>query len=329
MLFLSFLTLVLGSQPMTGPRSCREQTHPAMGTVVTLEACGLAESELDRVIGRAYREIEIVDELMSVYRADSEVSRANRQPVDTAMPVSSTTFDVLMEAVRIADASHGAFDPTVGPLVKLWGFDRGEPALPRDRALAQARSRVGYQYIRFDRHATTIRFTRPGVEMDLGAIAKGYAVDRALAVLKEAGATRAVVDLGESSVCFFDDSDASIPFLIRNPSPRAITFEIHEGCVAASGLDQPGFEIDGEPFSHILDPRTGWPVRESISSTVVAELGQGMRADALATAGFVAGPEGALDLWQRMGVEGTLFYRAGGTIQSVQTPGFPHATSTP
>jgi len=315
--------------PMAGSRACREQTYYVMGTVLTLEACGLGEPELDEVIGQAYREIETVDELMSVYRADSEISRVNRRPIGTAVPLSQPTFDVLVEAVHIAEASQGAFDPTIGSLVKLWGFDRREPALPRPEALARSKAEVGFQYIRLDRRATTIRLTRPGVEMDLGAIAKGYAVDRALSVLKAAGVTRAVVDLGESSVCLFDEADASIPFRIRNPSPRSITFEIHEGCVATSGSDQQGFELDGRWLSHILDPRSGWPVRDSISSTVVARIGQGMRADALATAGFVAGPEGALDLWQRLGVEGILLYRAAGTIQSVRTPGFPVSSTAP
>jgi thiamine biosynthesis lipoprotein len=299
-----------------------------MGTVVTLEACGLPEPELDVVIGQAYHEIETVDELMSVYREDSEISRVNRQPIDTAMPLSEPTFDVLVEAVHIAEASKGAFDPTIGSLVKLWGFDRGEPALPDSETLAQAMAQIGFQFIRLDRQTATIQHTRPGVELDLGAIAKGYAVDRALAVLKVAGVTRAVVDLGESSVCVFDEGD-SIPFIIRNTSPRSITFEIQDGCVATSGNDQQGFERDGQWFSHILDPRTGWPVRDTMSSTVVARIGQGMRADALATAGFVAGAEGALDLWQRFGVEGMLLYRAEGTIQSVRTPGFPVSTTAP
>jgi thiamine biosynthesis lipoprotein len=245
------------------------------------------------------------------------------------MPLSQPTFDVFVEAMLIAEASKGAFDPTVGSLVKLWGFDREEPALPSSEALAETMAQIGFQYIRVDRQAATIQHTRPGVELDLGAVAKGYAVDRALAVLKAAGVTRAVVDLGESSVCVFDEGDASIPFIIRNPSLRSITFEIRDGCVATSGNDQQGFERDGQWFSHNFDPRTGWPVRDAISSTVVARIGQGMRADALATAGFVAGAEGALDLWQRFGVEGMLLYRAEGTIQSVRTLAFPVTTTAP
>ncbi|MGH9463752.1 MAG: FAD:protein FMN transferase, partial [Vicinamibacteria bacterium] len=133
MLFLTwFLTGLLSVEA----RACREQTYYVMGTVVTLEACGLGEPELDVVIGRAYHEIETVDELMSVYRTESELSRVNRQPAGAAVPLSRPTFDVLVEALHIAEASEGAFDPTVGSLVKLWGFDRGEPALPSSEALA-------------------------------------------------------------------------------------------------------------------------------------------------------------------------------------------------
>ncbi len=323
------LSWLLGVAPMVGSPTCREHSFYVMGTVATLEACGLGEPELDKVISLAYREIETVDELMSLYRTESELSRVNRKPIDTATPLSRPTFDVLVEALHIAEASRGAFDPTVGPLVRLWGFDRGEPAVPSPLELAETRERVGFQYVRLDRRATTISLAHRGVEIDLGAIAKGYAVDRALSLLKAAGVTKAVVDLGESSVCFFGDGDSSIAFLIRNPSPRSITFEIHEGCVASSGSDEQGFEVEGQWFSHILDPRTGWPVRDSISATVVGKIGQAMRADALVTAGFVAGPEGALDLWQRFGVEGTFYFRAEGTIQSVQTPGFPVSTTAP
>jgi len=299
-----------------------------MGTVVTLQACGQAEPELDRILARAYRELEAVDEQMSLYRPDSELSQINARPPGVPVPVSGPTFEVLVEAIHIARASKGAFDPTVGPLVRLWGFDRGEPAVPAAAKLAETRKRVGFDFVRLDSSAKTITIAREGIEMDLGAIAKGYAVDRALAVLQAAGVYRAVVDLGESSVCFFDDrDDASMPFLIRSPSPRAITFEIREGCVASSGSDQQGFEVEGRRFSHILDPRTGWPVSDSVAATVVAGIGEAMRADALATAGFVVGPQGALELWQRLGVEGTLHYRAEGTLQSVETPGFPVSIS--
>ena len=104
---------------------------------------------------------------------------------------------------------------------------------------------------------------------------------------------------------------------------RPATFEIHQGCVSTSGGDQQGFQVEGEWLWQIIDPSTGWPVRDSVSATVVGNVGEGMRVDALSTAGLVAGSQGAIDLWSRFGVEGILYYRVKGAIESVSTPGFP------
>ena len=321
--FLLLLFWIIGAASSFDSPYCRQQSFYVMGMVTTLEACGLEERELDKAISQAYQEIEGVDLLMSLYREDSELSRINRQPVAFPLVVSESTFQVLAESMRIAEASRGAFDPTVGPLVRLWGFHRGDPAVPGPGELAIARAKVGFRHLRLDPRASTLWLGQNGVEIDLGGIAKGYAVDRALSTLEAAGAIWAVVDLGESSVCLFNKEDSrTTAFTIRN-AVRPATFEIHQGCVSTSGSDQQGFQVEGEWLSQIIDPSTGWPVRDSVSATVVGNVGEGMRVDALSTAGLVAGSQGAIDLWSRFGVEGILYYRVKSAIESVSTPGFP------
>jgi thiamine biosynthesis lipoprotein len=307
--------------PPPDPSQCREQSFYVMGTVARIEACGLTEPVLDEAIARAYRELESVDRLMSLYREDSELCRLNRQPPNTPIRLSDSTYEVLGEAIRVANGSGGSFDPTIGPVVRLWGFYRGEGSVPAPTKLANARAKLGFRKIRLDSTIPSVELAADGVEIDLGGLAKGYAVDKALARLKAAGASEAIVDLGESSLALFGYSSKNTIFSIRtNPS---VAFELEEGCVSTSAADEQGFEEDGVWLSHIIDPRTGWPVKDSVSATVVGKDGQAMLVDALSTAGFVAGPDGALDLWKRFGVEGILFYRRNGRIEFVHTPGFP------
>ena len=307
--------------PPLDPPQCREQVFYVMGTVARIEACGLEEAVLDEAIARAYRELESVDRLMSLYREDSELCRLNRQPPNTPLRISDSTYDVLGEAIRFANRSSGAFDPTIGPVVRLWGFSRGEGSVPAPTELANARARVGVRQIRLDSTLPSAELTTDGVEIDLGGLAKGYAVDKALASLKAAGVSKAIVDLGESSVALFGYPLRSAVFSIR--TTPGVELALEEGCVSTSAADQQGFEEDGIWLSHIIDPRTGWPVKDSVSATVVGKDGQAMMVDALSTAGFVAGPDRALDLWRGFGVEGILFYRRNGKIKFVHTVGFP------
>ena len=291
-----------------------------MGTVARIEACGLEEHALDAAIASAYRELESVDRLMSLYREDSELSRLNRHPANTGFRLAHSTYEVLAEALRIAKGSGDAFDPTIGPVVRLWGFYREAGPVPVLSELANARARIGFRQILLDSTSSSVELATDGVEIDLGGLAKGYAVDEALASLREAGADRAMVDVGESSLALFGYARGA-KFSIR-ADPR-VEFRLEEGTVSTSAGDERGFERDGVWWSHIIDPRTGWPVVESVSATVVGRPGEAMTVDALSTAGFVAGPEGALELWKRFGVEGILFYRKNGRLGFVRTEAFP------
>ncbi len=304
-----------------------------MGTLARIEACG-AESMLGDAIERAYGELETVDRLMSLYRGDSELSILNslnrlngpeRVQADAdPTVVSPSTFRVIAAAVRLAEDSEGAFDPTVGPLVRLWGFYRGDGSVPTPEEVVNTRARVGFRHIRLDASRRAVRFEQADLELDLGGLAKGYAVDRAMTRLREAGATAGLVDLGESSVGLYGRAQS---FAIRNPlqpDETVGTFKLERGCVSTSAGYQQGFEHEGEWYAHIIDPRDGWPVRNSLSATVLGPEGDAMKVDALSTAGFVAGPDEALRLWERLGVEGVLYFRKGAEVDFVLTSGFPH-----
>jgi thiamine biosynthesis lipoprotein len=297
----------------------RVRAYYLMGTLVQLEAAG-PDSILDRAMDRAYGELERVDRLMSLYRPESELSRLNREGAGTPFPLSRSTFEVLQAALALAKESGGAFDPTVGPLRELWQSRESPPSKAEiERALAQ----VGYRQLVLDASQPAVSFRSPGVRVDLNGIAKGYAVDRALAAFRETGAVEAWVSLGESSLGSYG---ARREIAIRDPERperQAARFRLDSGTVSTSGGYERGFNYGARGYAHVLDPRSGWPLERAVSATVVAREGEGMLADALSTAGLVLEPEEALALWRRFQVEGILLYRDGKRWVFKSTPGFP------
>jgi len=306
------------TDPVFSPDGRRVRSYYIMGTLLELEAVG-PEAALDEAIDAAYREVERVDAAMSLYRPESELSRLNRLGPESPHGLSRDTFAVLEAALGMASASGGAFDPTVGPLVKLWSAGH----VPALRDLRAALDKVGYRRVVLDRTERTVSFGAAGVLVDLNGIAKGYAVDRALAALRLAGVREAWVSLGESSLGSYGaPRQVALRDLLR-PDRIAASFQLTAGTVSTSGGYEKGFQQQGRWYSHLIDPRTGWPLQRSVSATVVAGEGQAMLADALSTAGIVLGPQEALRLWERLGVEGIFFYQSGDRLDSRRTSGFP------
>lgn len=247
-----------------------------------------ADADLDA----AFQDIVSVDRAMSLYRPDSELSLLNVRAGSGPIEVSESLFDVLSTAEEFARASNGAFDVTVQPLVELWGFYRFEhAAIPPVADIEQARGGVGHGRVVLDRAAKTVTLA-PNTRVDLGGIAKGYAVDRAIATLAARGVPAALVDLG-GNIGVLGVRPGGGPWSIGIQHPRErrllgrVTFSA--GATATSGDYDRFFEVDGRRFSHIIDPRTGWPVEGVAAATVVAPTA--MAADALSTALFVLGPD--------------------------------------
>ena len=240
----------------------------------------------------ALDEVDRIDRLMSHYKADSPLSRINREAAQGPVRVEPELFAFLAECLRYSRESAGAFDVTVGPLMKAWGFFRGEGRLPRDEEIAEVRGRVGYRLVILNADASTVRFARPGVEVDLGGIGKGYAVDKAVEVLRGRGVTAALVSAGGSTTYGLGAPPGEQGWSVSVADPvrtsrTAVTVVLRDQALSVSGSYEKSFEVDGVRYSHIMDPRTGRPVQGMLSVAVLAATGT--EGDALDNVLFVEG----------------------------------------
>ncbi len=248
---------------------------------------------------------------MSNYKPDSPLSRVNREAAAAPARVDEELFDFLAEALRYTRDSGGAFDVTVGPLMKVWGFFDGDEHVPSEADLAAARQHVGAIHVILNAPARTIRFDRPGVELDLGGIAKGYAVDRVVELLRHRGVTAALVSAGGSTIYGLGSPPGRGAWDVRIQDPlgaerTALTVPLKDRALSIAGTSEKFFDADGVRYSHIMDPRTGRPVQGVLSVAVLA--GTGTAGDALDDAFFVLGVDGSRRyLRTQTGVE-TIFF---------------------
>lgn len=265
-----------------------------MGCAYAIEAYGLDAEELKGAVEAAFDEVDRIDRLMSNYKRDSALSIINREAAGHPVIVEPELFDFIVVAMRYGHESEGAFDITVGPLMKAWGFFRGEGRVPAATELDAVRRHVGLQHVMLNPAARTIAFDDSGVELDLGGIAKGYAVDRAAAVLRRRGVASALISAGGSTTYGLGappNRDAW-DVTVRDPlhaGSVALTVHLRDRALSISGTSEKSFEVDGVTYSHIMDPRTGRPVQGLLSVAVLASTGTA--GDALDDALFVLGPE--------------------------------------
>ncbi|MEW6081460.1 MAG: FAD:protein FMN transferase [Bacillota bacterium] len=280
-----------------------------MDTLVRIEVHGPRAETAARA---ALDEMRRVESLMSAYVETSDVSRINSQAGVAPVTISPETSFVLQEALRISEASWGAFDVTVGPLVGLWDIAGENPRVPSPEEIEDALEKVNYQRLQVKEGRAFLE--APGMRVDLGAIAKGYAVDRAAQILLDHGVTSAILDAGGNVYVVGSRSDGS-PWRVGIRHPRRegealAVLEASDTGVVTSGDYQRYFESDGVRYHHIFDPRTGYPARESASATVVSP--SSVEADALSTALFVLGPVEGMNLIESLeGVEGLVVDAAG------------------
>jgi thiamine biosynthesis lipoprotein len=274
-----------------------EASRVSMASTYQIVVYGDDLQLLRKVVEGAFDEVDRIDRLMSHYKPDSPLSRLNRQAAQGPMKVEPELFDFIAECLRYSSVSHGAFDITVGPLMKAWGFFRGEGRMPSEPELSAARRCVGYQQVILNAQERTIYFTRPGVELDLGGIAKGYAVDRAVDVLRQGGISRALVSAGGSTIYGLGapPHEAGWEVKIQNPvapETTALTVRLKDAALSVSGSYEKFFELGGHRYSHIMDPRTGRPVEGMLSVAVITDTGTA--GDALDNVFYVQGV-----LWSR------------------------------
>jgi FAD:protein FMN transferase len=268
-----------------------------MGTSVQVQVFGPDDGVRGRAVEEAFAAIAEVDRLMSNYRPDSELAAVNAQAARKPIEVSDAMFSVLTAAHRVSADSNGAFDVTVGPLVKLWGFFDKRPHVPTEAELAAVRPLIDYRNVLIDAERHTIRFARAGVEIDLGGIAKGLAVELAAGVLRRHGVA-GLVDAGGNQY-FVGTPPGKTRWTIGVKDPDAPdrllgAIDVQEGSTSTSANDANFLTVDGRRYGHLLDPHSLKPSTASESATIVSR--DGTLADALSKAAFVLGPRDGIAL---------------------------------
>jgi thiamine biosynthesis lipoprotein len=253
-------------------------------------------------------EFQRIDDLMSSYKPGSVVSKVNQTGFMAKVPVGEEVFRVLQEAVAASDTSGGAFDPTIWPVSQIWGFDQGG-RIPAPELLVYKTSLVGFDKLLFDEYSYSVGFSIDGMGLDLGAIAKGWAVDRGIEILVARGIRNAIIDAG-GDLRIIGTRPGKDFWRIgvqhpREPGALLLTFDLKDTAIVTSGDYERFFLVDGVRYHHILDPSTGQPARGCQSVTVLAPTAA--EADACATAAFVLGPsKGLAFLRARRGVRGVI-----------------------
>lgn len=251
----------------------------------------------------ALAEIKRLDAQLTIYSESSELSRVNALAARGPVRVEPRLFALLQTAQRMHEETDGAFDVTVAPLMRAWGFFRESGRLPPEEAVAAAREVTGMHLVHLDPASTTIKFERPGVMIDLGGIGKGYAVDEAVVLLREAGVERAFLHGGTSTsygIGAPEDARAwrvGIEYPGADASTLAVT-PLAEESLSVSAVWGKSFEFDGRTYGHVLDPRAGRPVNSALLSAVVSA--SATEADAISTALLVTGRDSPA-LLERLG----------------------------
>ncbi len=308
---LLYLT-VIGRSPVqvdSGPRL-------VMGTFSRVVAIARSERTAHACIKAAFELQDRVESLMSYHREDSELSQVNLHAAQGPVPVNPMTFEVLRQAIHFSEVSQGTFDVTVGPLVDLWRAAGQANELPSEEALAEVRRKVGFEKLVLDDKAMTVRFAEAGMKIDLGGIAKGYAVDKAVEAMKKRGALGGMVDLGGNIRCFGRAPRGQEKWRIGLQDPNVapgdltasrylLVLEIADASVATSGDYRRFALVKGRRQSHILDTHSGRSAAKLVSDTIIAP--NATSADALSTAVNILGPDAGLALIERLpGIEAIL-----------------------
>ena len=253
-----------------------EKSADAMGATFTVALYGSDRAQMESAIDAALAEARRLDALLSNYRPESPWSAVNRDAAAGPVKVPTELFALLSACREYSDASEGAFDLTVGPLLKVWGFYKGSGRLAPPAEVTAALRTVGYRHVILDPAEHTVAFDLAGVELDPGGIGKGYAVDRMVEILKQRGIARALVAAAESSIYGIGTPPGEPrgwPVAIRDPwNARRQAAEVYlkDMSLSTSGSAEKSFQAGGRTYSHIMDPRTGYPAQGTVSVSVLA-----------------------------------------------------------
>jgi thiamine biosynthesis lipoprotein len=276
-----------------------------MGTIARIVAVAADSTTAKKAIEAALRQLYSIEDLCSIYKPDSEISRINRSAAKEPVRVSRPTFEVLQKAIEFSEISEGAFDITVGVLSELWHLASEANSVPADVELTEARCKVGYEKLILDADNMTVRFAVDGMKLDAGGIAKGYAIDKAVEAMQNAGAVGGMVDVGGDIRVFGAPPQGKSEWLIGLQDPAEtetvvnigrylLVLNLTDSAVATSGDYRRFALIDNKKYSHIIDTKTGYGSSKLASVTVIAP--NAADADAIATAVSVMGQQKGLAL---------------------------------
>lgn len=282
----------------------------AMGTALSLTVSAPTRDSAVRASEAGVREIERIEALLSTWREDSPLARLNAVAPGTAVELPAELFKLLKGVFEWRERTGGAFDPTVAPLVRAWGL-RGAGRIPGPAELLTARRVTGPSLFSFEESSLSVSRHDALAGIDEGAWGKGWALDRAAAAMREAGAVSGLLDLGGQILTFGEATAVDVASPLERNRP-VVTLHLRDESVSTSGNSERGVTVNGRRIGHLLDPRSGEPARDFGTVTVVAK--DGLTADILSTAFFVLGEKEGLALSQRLKADGviheTLFFPA-------------------
>ena len=279
------------------------QVHQAMGTEFRLDLYAPDQQTADHVCEQAFEEIDRLEALLSNYRAASELSRIGREIAGGPVTTDPETFAFLERALFWSRESDGAFDLTVGPLLRAWGFFAHGGRIPSRAERSALRSQVGWRHLQLDPADRTVRSTpRQALELDPGSIGKGFAVDHVIAGLREQGITAAFLSAGNSTLYGLGAPPGTAGWPVNVPDPHhpghiAATILLRDSSLSTGACTEKFFIRNGHRFCHIFDPRSGRPVEGMLQTTVIDP--SATDSDVLSTIAFVLAPEFARRLFDQ------------------------------
>ncbi len=283
-----------------------------MGTFARIEVFG-KDSKLSRKAANdAFSEIKRIEDLLSRYDPESQLSQINENAGKTPVIVDREVLSLVKEAVEINRKSQGSFDITIAPIVKLWGFYQKDRKIPAAEEIKEALAKAGCDKIVINEKESTV-LLQDGMELDLGGIGKGYAVDKAVDILRENKIDCALVNIGGNLKTLGLPKKGFWNIGIKDPLKKdktMTTVKIHQTAVSTSGSYENYFEKDGKRYSHIIDPKTGLPADKILAVTVLCD--SAMYADALSTSVFVLGKDKSADLLKDYGARAIIIDKDGG-----------------
>jgi len=293
----------------SGKDKVYKKSSLAMDTLITITVSSKSEKTADTAIEKAFNEISRLDKLLNFFSQDSEVTLINKSAGERPVTVSRDTFEVIDKALYAAEKTGGAFDITIGAVMPLWDFHK--KTMPDQKLMKEQLTLVGFKNVLLDREKSSVFLKRKGMKIDLGGLAKGYAADRAVEVLKENGVKAGIVAVAGDIKAFGLKPDGTKWNVgIKNPRPKNVNDEIFASIgLSDKGISTAGdyeryFIKDGIRYHHILDPKTGFPVNYCQAVSVVAK--DDFISDALDTGIFVLGPEKGMKVLKELGLDGVI-----------------------